>query len=81
MVNSMGDPVIADFGVSRIVEDITGVPFSQSNGVSDSYRCAELTNIQPINTKVDQMVRTRALHGPRAAIYQLRRLRICYDNA
>lgn len=30
--------MIADFGVSRIVEDITGVPFSQSNGVSDSFR-------------------------------------------
>ncbi|KAF7985194.1 hypothetical protein HWV62_7804 [Athelia sp. TMB] len=38
MINSFGDPLIADFGVSRIVEDITGVPFSQSNGVSDSYR-------------------------------------------
>ncbi|KZP24577.1 kinase-like protein [Athelia psychrophila] len=38
VINSFGDPLIADFGVSRIVEDITGVPFSQSNGVSDSYR-------------------------------------------
>jgi len=38
MINGYGDPLIADFGVSRIVEDITGVPFSQSNGVSESYR-------------------------------------------
>jgi serine/threonine protein kinase len=37
-INAQGHPLIADFGVSRIVEDITGVPFSQSNGVSDSYR-------------------------------------------
>lgn len=35
-INGYGDPLIADFGVSHIVEDITGVPFSQSNGVSDS---------------------------------------------
>jgi len=38
VINALGEPLIADFGVSRIVEDITGVPFSQSNGVSDSYR-------------------------------------------
>jgi len=38
VIDASGDPLIADFGVSRIVEDITGVPFSQSNGVSDSYR-------------------------------------------
>jgi hypothetical protein len=30
--------LIADFGLSRIVEDITGVAFSQKNGISDSYR-------------------------------------------
>jgi len=38
VIDGGGNPLIADFGVSRIVEDITGVPFSQSNGVSDSYR-------------------------------------------
>jgi len=38
VIDGAGNPLIADFGVSRIVEDITGVPFSQSNGVSDSYR-------------------------------------------
>ena len=36
VINTLGDPLIADFGVSQVVEDITGVPFSQSNGVSDS---------------------------------------------
>ncbi|KAJ7086680.1 kinase-like domain-containing protein [Mycena epipterygia] len=38
VVNARGDPLISDFGLSRIVEDITGIPFSQSRGVSDSYR-------------------------------------------
>jgi Protein tyrosine and serine/threonine kinase len=38
VVDSFGRPLIADFGVSQIVEDITGVPFTQSHGVSESYR-------------------------------------------
>ncbi|KAJ6599272.1 kinase-like domain-containing protein [Mycena vulgaris] len=38
VVDGVGNPLIADFGLSRIVEDITGIPFSQSRGVSDSYR-------------------------------------------
>ncbi|KAE9396577.1 TKL/TKL-ccin protein kinase [Gymnopus androsaceus JB14] len=32
------EPLLADFGLSQIVEDITGIPFTQSRGVSDSYR-------------------------------------------
>ncbi|KAF7301447.1 TKL/TKL-ccin protein kinase [Mycena indigotica] len=38
MVDGLGNPLIADFGLSKIVEDVTGIPFSQSRGVSDSYR-------------------------------------------
>ncbi|KAF8211333.1 kinase-like domain-containing protein [Mycena galopus ATCC 62051] len=38
VIDVAGNPLIADFGLSRIVEDITGIPFSQSRGVSDSYR-------------------------------------------
>ncbi|KAJ7699876.1 kinase-like domain-containing protein [Mycena rosella] len=38
VINALGNPLIADFGLSRVVEDITGIPFSQSRGVSDSYR-------------------------------------------
>ncbi|KAF7352965.1 Mitochondrial distribution and morphology protein 10 [Mycena venus] len=38
VIGVAGNPLIADFGLSRIVEDITGIPFSQSRGVSDSYR-------------------------------------------
>ncbi|KZT20757.1 kinase-like protein [Neolentinus lepideus HHB14362 ss-1] len=38
VIDAMGNPLLADFGVSKIVEDITGVPFTQSRGVSESYR-------------------------------------------
>lgn len=31
-------PLIADFGLSKILEDVTGTPFTQSKGISDSYR-------------------------------------------
>ncbi|KAJ4473806.1 kinase-like domain-containing protein [Lentinula aciculospora] len=38
MINAKFEPLLADFGLSQIVEDITGIPFTQSRGVSDSYR-------------------------------------------
>ncbi|KAH8119614.1 kinase-like protein [Phellopilus nigrolimitatus] len=38
LINKMGEPLLADFGLSKMMEDITGVPFTQSRGVSESYR-------------------------------------------
>ncbi|KAF8592368.1 kinase-like protein [Ramaria rubella] len=38
LIDDSGQPVLADFGLSKILEDITGVPFTQSKGVSESYR-------------------------------------------
>ncbi|KAN0097713.1 Protein kinase-like domain containing protein [Tylopilus felleus] len=38
IIDSVGNPLLADFGFSRVVEDITGVPFTQSAGVSNSQR-------------------------------------------
>ncbi|KAF8897338.1 kinase-like domain-containing protein [Infundibulicybe gibba] len=37
-INKDGKPLIADFGLSKVVEDITGVPFTQSCGILDSSR-------------------------------------------
>ncbi|KAF9246932.1 kinase-like domain-containing protein [Melanogaster broomeanus] len=38
MIDAVGNPLLADFGFSRVVEDITGVAFSQSAGISNSQR-------------------------------------------
>ncbi|KAJ7733797.1 kinase-like domain-containing protein [Mycena metata] len=38
LIDGHGNPLISDFGMARIIEDITGIPFSQSRGVDDSYR-------------------------------------------
>ncbi|KAF8520465.1 kinase-like protein [Hysterangium stoloniferum] len=38
MINDIGQPMLADFGLSKILEDVTGVPFTQSKGVSESFR-------------------------------------------
>ncbi|KII95384.1 hypothetical protein PLICRDRAFT_99108 [Plicaturopsis crispa FD-325 SS-3] len=38
MINQFGQPLLSDFGVSRMVEDMTGVPFTHSTGVNESYR-------------------------------------------
>jgi len=37
-INDEGSPLLADFGVSQIVTDISGIPFTQSHGVIQSYR-------------------------------------------
>ncbi|KAK7027400.1 hypothetical protein VNI00_015236 [Paramarasmius palmivorus] len=39
VINEMGNPLLAEFGLSRVIEDVTNsTPFTQSLGVSDSYR-------------------------------------------
>ncbi|KIK95129.1 hypothetical protein PAXRUDRAFT_33151 [Paxillus rubicundulus Ve08.2h10] len=38
VIDGAGNPLLADFGFSRIVEDITGVAFTQSAGISNSQR-------------------------------------------
>ncbi|KAF8450802.1 kinase-like domain-containing protein [Boletus edulis BED1] len=38
IIDAVGNALLADFGFSRVVEDITGVPFTQSAGVSNSQR-------------------------------------------
>jgi len=37
-IDDSGNPLLADFGVSQIVTDINGIPFTQSHGVVQSYR-------------------------------------------
>ncbi|KAF9268622.1 kinase-like protein [Marasmius fiardii PR-910] len=38
LINSQGDPLISDFGLSKMMEDMTNTPFTQSNGVANLYR-------------------------------------------
>ncbi|TDL26204.1 kinase-like protein [Rickenella mellea] len=38
LIDDNFNPLLADFGLSKMMEDITGVPFTQSRGVSESYR-------------------------------------------
>jgi len=38
LIGNDGRPLITDFGLSKILEDVTGTPFTQSKGISDSYR-------------------------------------------
>ncbi|KAG1715946.1 hypothetical protein ID866_1235 [Astraeus odoratus] len=40
MIDGSGNPLLADFGFSRIVEDITGVAITQSSGIMDFQRWA-----------------------------------------
>lgn len=56
VVNPSGQPLLSDFGVSRVVEDITGVPYTQSYGVADVLRwCAPelLTGPGLVTTNAD----------------------------
>lgn len=40
VIDENGNPLLADFGFSRIVQDLTGVAISESCGMLDSYRWA-----------------------------------------
>jgi len=37
-ISSSYKPLIANFGVSRLVEDVTGAPYTESNAIPDTYR-------------------------------------------
>jgi len=38
LITSKGDPVLADFGISKLMEDMSGAPLTQSAGVINAYR-------------------------------------------
>ncbi|OCB91594.1 kinase-like protein [Sanghuangporus baumii] len=38
LIDQKGNPLLADFGLSKMMENLTGMPFTQSSGVSESYR-------------------------------------------
>lgn len=38
MINDEGNPRLSDFGLSQIINDVSGTPFTQSSIVADSFR-------------------------------------------
>lgn len=38
LISDQGHPLLSDFGLSQIIHDVSGTPFTQSNVVADSYR-------------------------------------------
>ncbi|KAF9013352.1 kinase-like domain-containing protein [Cyathus striatus] len=38
LISDEGKPLISDFGLSQIIHDVSGIPFTQSSGVAESYR-------------------------------------------
>ncbi|KAL0572720.1 hypothetical protein V5O48_009245 [Marasmius crinis-equi] len=38
LIDTEGNPLIADFGLSKLVEDVTNTPFTESTGVGNIYR-------------------------------------------
>jgi len=38
LIGNRGQALITDFSLSKILENVTGTPFTQSKGISDSYR-------------------------------------------
>ncbi|KZS97644.1 kinase-like protein [Sistotremastrum niveocremeum HHB9708] len=38
LISDAGEPLLSDFGLSKILEDCTGTPFTQTKGISDSFR-------------------------------------------
>ncbi|EJD03397.1 kinase-like protein [Fomitiporia mediterranea MF3/22] len=38
LIDEKGNPLLSDFGLRKMIEDLTGMPFTQSQGMSESYR-------------------------------------------